>query len=423
MQHSIQVEEISLEYGLNAAGMLGAIEACVHCGFCLATCPTYQVMGEEMDSPRGRILLMKNALEHNLTIKETMLFIDRCLGCLACVTACPSGVQYDQLLHPYRSQARQLSGLGVMRSVQRGLVEHTLPYPGRFRLAARVGKLVQPLAKWLPGELRGMLSLLPHDLSDDQPLPVLVPAEGERRRRVALLSGCVQQVLDQEINWASIRVLARNGVEVVIPVDQVCCGAILYHCGDTDGARRLARQNLRAFSGDFDAILTNAAGCGSGLKEYPKLFLGQPEEERARHLSENVMDISVFLAELGIEKPPAHKPLKVAYQDACHLAHAQGVTEAPRKLLQLIPDITLMPIVEAELCCGSAGTYNLDQPELADEIGMRKAENILSSGCNMVVTGNIGCMVQLRRQLQRCGSHLAVYHTLQLIDMVYDGTG
>jgi glycolate oxidase iron-sulfur subunit len=423
MQHNIRLEAARQEYGPRADGMLGAIEACVHCGFCLATCPTYQVMGEEMDSPRGRILLMKNALEGSLTVKETLPYIDRCLGCLACVTTCPSGVRYDELLHPYRGHARQVTSQGLMKNVQRALVENTLPHPDRFRQAARAGKLARPLAPIMPAELRGMLSLLPDDLASSPPLPARFPAQGETRLRVALLAGCVQQVLDQEINWASLRVLARNGVEVVIPSGQVCCGAVLSHSGDMDGALRLARQNLVAFAGEYDAILTNAAGCGSGLKEYPALFSGQPEEESARRLAEQVVDISVFLAGLGIAPPPLPRPLKAAYHDACHLAHAQGVTAEPRQILGSIPNLTLLPIAEAELCCGSAGTYNIEQPKLADAIGLRKAEHVLETGCDVVVTGNIGCMIQLRRQLQRCGSRLPVYHTLQLLDLAYDGAG
>jgi glycolate oxidase iron-sulfur subunit len=376
-----------------------------------------------MDSPRGRILLMKNALEGALTVKETLPYIDRCLGCLACVTTCPSGVRYNDLLHPYRGVAYQASKPGLMKSVQLALVENTLPYPKRFRLAARAGQLARPLKSMLPAELRGMMSLLPDTLAESLPLPARYPAQGEKRARVALLAGCVQQVLDQEINWATLRVLARNGVEVIIPETQVCCGAVLSHSGDVEGALRLARQNLSAFAGEYDAILTNAAGCGSGLKEYPALFAGLPEEETANRLADKVMDISVYLAKLGIDPPALPRPLKVAYHDACHLAHAQGVTAEPRRILSAIPNLTLLPIAEAELCCGSAGTYNIEQPELADAIGMRKAEHILETGCEVVVTGNIGCMIQLRRQLQRCGSRLPVYHTLQLLDLAYSGAG
>lgn len=420
MQQSIQVEEIRKTFGPHAEDMTRAIESCVHCGFCLATCPTYQVMGEEMDSPRGRILLMKNALENTLTIEETAPFIDRCLGCMACVTTCPSGVRYEELLIPYRNEIRKQSHKSFLANVQRKMVIETLPYPGRFRLAASLGKVARPFSSWMPKEIKGMIALLPETLPANQPLPAVYPAESTRRARVAMLAGCVQQVLDQEINWASLRVLARNGVEVVIPQEQVCCGAVLRHSGDEKGAMRLARQNLEALKGDFDAVLTNAAGCGSGLKEYVQLFKGLPEEGEARKFVTQVKDISVFLAELGCDIPPAWPgSLKVAYHDACHLAHAQGVTEPPRRLLLSIPNISLVAIPQSELCCGSAGTYNLEHPDLADEIGQRKVENILRSGCDVVVTGNIGCMVQLRNQLKRSGSSLPVYHTLQLLDMAY----
>jgi glycolate oxidase iron-sulfur subunit len=420
MQHNIQLEEISKTFGPHAPDMTRAIESCVHCGFCLATCPTYQVMGEEMDSPRGRILLMKNALENTLTIEETVPFIDRCLGCMACVTTCPSGVRYEELLFPYRNEIRKQNHKGFMAKVQRKLVVETLPYPGRFRLAASMGKLAKPMAGMLPKEIQGMMALLPEELPANKPLPAVTPAEGTRRARVALLAGCVQQVLDQEINWATLRVLARNGVEVVIPQDQACCGAVLRHSGEEKGALRLARQNLKALKGEYDAVVTNAAGCGSGLKEYAQMFKGLPEEEEAREFVQHVKDISVFLAELGCETPPSWpKPLKVAYHDACHLAHAQGVTEPPRRLLLSVPNISLMAIAQSELCCGSAGTYNIEHPDLADEIGQLKIENILRSGCEVIVTGNIGCMVQLRNQLRRVGSDIPVYHTIQFLDMAY----
>ena len=266
-----------------------------------------------------------------------------------------------------------------------------------------------------------MLDLLPSArISQYQPLPSRVLAAGKRRARVALLSGCVQQILDQEINFATLRVLARNGVEVDIPPEQGCCGAVLRHSGDDHGALVLARQNLRAFAGDYDAILTNAAGCGSGLKDYQHIFRDMPEEEVANQFVGKIKDVSVFLIELGLETPPAwSSPLKVAYHDACHLAHAQGVTDAPRRMLNSIQNISLAPIPQAEICCGSAGTYNLEQPDLANEIGQLKVKNILSTGCELVATGNIGCMVQLQKHIRLCGKEIPVYHTMQILDMAY----
>lgn len=420
MQHVIKIEEISKTFGPHAVDMAKAIESCVHCGFCLETCPTYQVMREEMDSPRGRILLMKNALENTLSIEETVPFIDRCLGCLACVTTCPSGVRYEELLFPYRNEIRKRNHRGFMANVQHKLVVETIPYPSRFRMAASLGKMAKPMAGLLPKEIKGMMDMLPEKILAARPLPAIMPAEGTRKARVAMLAGCVQQVLDQEINWATLRVLARNGVEVVIPQDQTCCGAVLRHTGDEEGALRLARQNLKALNDGFDAVITNAAGCGSGLKEYTQIFKGLPEEEEARKFVQKVKDISVFLAELGCEAPPAWpKPVKVAYHDACHLVHAQGVSEPPRKLLLSIPNVTLVAIPQAALCCGSAGTYNIEHPDLADEIGKLKIENILRTGCDYVVTGNIGCLVQLRNQLQHAGKDIPVYHTLEFLDMAY----
>jgi glycolate oxidase iron-sulfur subunit len=230
----------------------------------------------------------------------------------------------------------------------------------------------------------------------------------------------VQDALAPEINWATLRVLARNGVEVIIPTEQACCGALLMHTGDHQEARQLARQNLTAFPTDVDAILTNAAGCGSGMKEYGLLFKGLEDESKAVEFARLVQDVSEFLAELGpVEAPPLPQPLRVAYHDACHLAHAQGIMEPPRRLLSTIPNLTLVEIADGGICCGSAGTYNLEQPEIATELGQRKALNILSSGGEAVVTGNIGCMVQIRNQLQAQGKALPVFHTFELLDMAY----
>ncbi len=420
MQHAIPIEKWAHQVGPQAQSMAAAVETCIHCGFCLATCPTYQVLGEEMDSPRGRIVLMKHALEGDLSFQETLPFIDRCLGCLACVTACPSGVKYGDLVTPYKNIAHQQVKRSFMGAVQDIVVKQTLPYPSRFRAAAALGKAVQPFKKIVPGELQPMLGLLPESLPPARRLPALVPAQGVRRARVALLTGCVQQVLAPEINWATLRVLARNGVEVVVPLEQACCGAVLVHNGDVEGARRLARQNLKAFKDGYDAVVANAAGCGFEMKEYGHLFESLPEGDAARELADKAVDVSVFLAELGIETPPPWpQPLKIAYHDACHLAHAQGVTEQPRRLLQAIPNVTLVPVAQSEFCCGSAGTYNIDQPELAGELGRRKAENLLDSGGDLVALGNIACLVQIQTHLRKLGKDLPVYHTLQVLDMAY----
>ncbi len=402
--------------------MANAVEKCVHCGFCLATCPTYVVLGEEMDSPRGRITLMKSALEGALPVESALPYVDRCLGCMACVTACPSGVPYADLLMPFRGLAEKQRSRGIADRVARTLTRETLPYPDRFRLAAAAGRLARPMQSALPSKLGAMLNLLPAQVPPAQPLPAVIAAQGQRRGRVALLAGCVQQALAPEINWAVVRVLARNGVEVVIPPEQGCCGSLMLHGGEAAAARALARRNLQAFPADVDAVLTTAAGCGSGMHEYGLLFVGEPEEAAARALAARTQDVSAFLAELGLVEPPPPlpQPLRVAYHDACHLAHAQGVSAAPRRLLRAIPNLTLLEVPEGELCCGSAGTYNLEQPGIAATLGRRKAENHQRTHCDAVATGNIGCLVQIRQALrQLAGPPLPLYHTLQVLDMAY----
>jgi len=417
MKHTIPVDQL----GPQGPAMANAVEKCVHCGFCLATCPTYVVLGEEMDSPRGRITLMKSALEGTLPIEAALPYVDRCLGCMACVTACPSGVPYADLLMPFRARAEGQRSRGVVDRLARTLTRETLPYPGRFRLAAATGRLAAPLQSALPEKLGAMLKLLPAQVPAGQPLPALFPAQGQRRARVALLAGCVQQVLAPEINWAALRVLARNGVEVVIPAGQGCCGSLMMHEGEAEAARGLARRNLPVFPSDVDAVLTTAAGCGSGMREYGLLFKGEPEEEAARALGARTQDISAFLAALGlISPPPLPRPMRVAYHDACHLAHAQGVSAAPRSLLRAIPNLTLLEVPEGELCCGSAGTYNLEQPAIAATLGRRKAENIRRTNCDALATGNIGCLVQIGNALRQLdGPAVPLYHTLQVLDMAY----
>ena len=371
-----------------------------------------------MDSPRGRILLMKGALEGELSHEEVLPHVDRCLGCLACVTACPSGVEYGELLTPFREMTEKRRSRSTMEELSRTLTNQTLPYPGRFRAAAVLGRYTKFLKPFLPAALQTMLDLLPERLPPRVAPPRLAPAQGQRRARVALLSGCAQQVLAPGINSATVEVLTSNGVEVVIPPRQGCCGALSMHTGAADQARALARHNFDAFNLDeVDAVVTNAAGCGSGMHEYPLLFAGEPEEQAAREFADKVQDVTVFLDALGIEPPPAlPAPMTVAYHDACHLAHAQGVTDAPRRLLGAIPNLTLVPIPEGEICCGSAGSYNIEQPEIAAQLGQRKAEAILGTGAQAVVTGNIGCMTQIDSHLQRLGKPLPIFHTVELLN-------
>ncbi len=398
--------------------MAEAVASCVHCGFCLPSCPTYLALGEEMDSPRGRIVLMKGALEGELAQDEVLPHVDRCLGCLACVTACPSGVAYGDLLTPFREMAEKQRRRSFVQELTRTLTNQTLPYPGRFRAAATMGRFTKGFRRFLPPALRTMLELLPDRLPPRMDLPLVSPARGERRARVALLSGCVQQVLTPGINRATVDVLTRNGVEVFVPPRQGCCGALSMHTGAAEQARALARRNLSAFDlNECDAVLTNAAGCGSGMHEYPLLFAGEAEEQNAASFAAKVQDITVFLDKLGIEAPAAlPQPVTVAYHDACHLAHAQGVTDAPRRLLSTIPNLTLAPIPEGEICCGSAGSYNIEQPEIAAQLGRRKAEAIVGTGAQAVVTGNIGCMTQIDSHLRRLGNPLPIYHTVELLN-------
>ncbi len=419
MKHEIPVEAA----GPNGQAMADAISSCVHCGFCLPTCPTYVEMGEEMDSPRGRIFLMKEALEGGLELEAVLPYIDNCLGCQACVTSCPSGVPYGDLITPFREYAEERRERPVPERAQRALVLKTVAHPRRFRAAMRAGALARPVARFLPDSLSSLMRMVPRRLPPPGPaLPAVHPAQGGApRARVALLAGCAQQVLAPDINWATLRVLARNGIETVIPSGQGCCGALAMHTGAADEARRLARHNLAAFGDSVDAVITNAAGCGSGMEEYGMLFRGTDEERAAEQLAGRVVDVSTFLDSIGLTAPaPAlAAPTLVAYQDACHLAHAQKVRSAPRALLESIGNVTLVEPDEWELCCGSAGTYNLEKPEVADRLGARKARSLAATGARIVTTGNIGCLTQLQTHLAKIGHDAEIMHTIQLLDRAY----
>ena len=414
MRHSITSDDI------RAPEMAKAIESCVHCGFCLAACPTYASLGEEMDSPRGRIVLMKNVLEARLPAAEAQEYIDRCLGCMACVPACPSGVAYGDLLVSYRAMQEKQRQRPPLDAIARRLIRETLPYPRRFRLAARAGKLGAALGAALPAPFAAMLNLLPGSLPPAMPLPPLLPAQGEKRGKVALLLGCVQQALAPNINYAAARVLAANGIEVHIPPRQSCCGSILLHVGAEADARELARRNFQAMPADVDAIITTAAGCGSGINDYALLFKGQPDSAEAAAFSQKVLDFSAYLAAVGLRAPLGFsQERRVVYQDACHLLHAQGLQREPRSLLRQIPNLRLLPIADAGMCCGSAGTYNIDQPAIAAELGARKAESILAAAPDAVVSGNIGCITQLRQQFTSRGEALPVLHIAELLQQAY----
>jgi glycolate oxidase iron-sulfur subunit len=414
MLHDIQPER----HGARGTDMAKAVSACVHCGFCLPACPTYQELQQEMDSPRGRILLMKMSLEGSLKSEEVQPHIDRCLGCLACVTHCPSGVPYGDLISSYRDLVRQR---GQKRETLRGwLARMTLPYPQRFKWAVTFGQLTKSLRGLVPTSLRPMLDLVPDHLPTPQPLAELTAAVGKRRGRVALQAGCAQQILAPDINAAAVRVLTRNGIEVVVPSAQGCCGALSWHTGQGAEAATFARRLIAAIPKDVDYFVTTAAGCGSAIHEYALLLRGTSDEAAAAELARKTLDISVYLDQLELVPIPAlQAPMRIAYHDACHLAHAQGVKAAPRRLLQRVPGLEVVNLFDADTCCGSAGTYNIEQPEIAAKLGVRKAMAVIDTGACAVVSGNIGCLVQIEKHLRDRSDRVAIFHTVQILDRAY----
>jgi glycolate oxidase iron-sulfur subunit len=409
------------KHGPLSEPMKHAVETCVHCGFCLAACPTYMELGQEMDSPRGRIVLMKEVLEGKLEWSAAQPHIDRCLGCLACEPACPSGVPYRDLISPFRSLSRPKTPRKISEKLGPFLAAKTVPFPSRMRMAARLGALGRLFRHAMPSSLRPMLELLPSSLPAPVTLLERYPAKGERRARVALLAGCAQQVLEPDINLATIGVLTHYGVEVVVPKDQGCCGGLAWHTGDLAGAQKFVRRNLNAFPADVDAIVTNAAGCGSAMHEYHLIMTGTSDEGRAHTFCKRVVDVSVFLYKLLLTESSSlalgarGRPMKVAYHDACHLANAQGVRQEPRNLLLAVPGLELIELPDPYLCCGSAGTYNIDQPKIAASLGEQKARAIIASGAEVLASGNIGCLTQLRMHLERLGSSIKVRHTMQIL--------
>lgn len=412
------------EHGPLGPTMAGAIESCVHCGFCLAACPTYKELGQEMDSPRGRILLMKDVLEGALELDSALPHLDHCLGCLACEPACPSGVPYRDLISPFRALANDKRKRSLMERLRRTMITQTLPHPDRFRLGAKLGKMGKRFSPLMPASFRPMMDLLPDSLPPKQTWKEVNPAnakDGVQRGKVALLIGCAQQVLDPDINTATIEVLTRNGIEVIVPPSQGCCGALSWHVGDLPTAQGFAANNIEAFdSSEYDAIITNAAGCGSGLHEYHLILAGTPFASRAEEFRHRVMDITTYLSKLAEEGglvafQDSSNQRTIAYHDACHLSNAQGITAQPRQLLGMIPGITVVEVPDAHLCCGSAGTYNIDQPEIASSLGSQKAQNILSTGADLVAAGNIGCMTQIKSHLEKLGKPLPILHTIQIL--------
>ena len=405
------------------------IDQCVHCGFCLPVCPTFALWNEEMDSPRGRIYLMKLAADGKAEMNSQWVsHFDTCLGCMACMTACPSGVDYGKLIEATRAQIERKYDRGWTERFYRRMIFALFTQPRTLRmmrwpllLYQRTGlqRLLRAsgLLRVIPKRLQAMEALLPR-LTAAETVAEVTPALGEKRRRVGLLLGCVQREFFPQVNAATARVLAAEGCEVVSPADQPCCGALLVHAGEEAGAAMLARHLINVFErAGVDAIVTNAAGCGSNVKEYGHLLRDDPQyAARARDFSAKCQDISELLA--NMEPRAKRNPLrmKVAFHDSCHLQHAQGVRAQPRTLLAAIPELELLEIAETPICCGSAGIYNLVQPNAANALGDRKAGLIAELDADVVVTGNPGCVLQLQASLERAGKNIPVRHTIQLLD-------
>ncbi len=404
------------------------IDDCVHCGFCLPTCPTYVLWGEEMDNPRGRIYLMNKGLTEE-PMNDTMVrHWDLCLGCMACVTACPSGVQYDKLIEATRAQIERRYERRADDKAFREMIFQLFPYRNRLRLAASPLRLYQRFGigdrlramgvmDRLPARMRAMEALMP-ELQREETIPELTGPAGERRKRVGVLLGCVQQVFFSQVNAATVRVLAAEGCEVVAPKSQGCCGALSTHAGREEESLDFARKTIETFEREnLDNVIVNAAGCGSTMKEYGHLLRDDPEyAQRAEAFSEKVMDVSEFLAEI---EPVAERhplPVAVAYHDACHLGHAQGIRKQPRQVLKGVPGIEIKEIKEAEICCGSAGIYNMVEPEPAAELGERKAKNVLATGARMLVTSNPGCILQIQASFKKMGHDMPARHPMEILD-------
>jgi len=399
------------------------LRKCVHCGFCTATCPTYVLLGDELDSPRGRIYLIKEMLEQGRpATSRDALHIDRCLSCLSCMTTCPSVVHYMHLVDHGRAHIEKTYRRPFLDRALRSLLAFILPYPARFRLALIGGLLARPFARLLPGRLSAMLRLAPASLPNPSPTdaPQIFPAEGATKLRVALLTGCAQQVLDPAINEATIRLLTRLGCEVAVARGSGCCGALTHHLGRNDEAHGFAAANIRAWSALWsgkgpDRIAINASGCGTMVKDYGHLFRSDAVlAEPAARIAGMTRDVSELLTELGL-KGQAPRPLTVAYHSACSLQHGQKITAEPKALLAA-SGFTVRDVPEGHLCCGSAGTYNLLQPEIATRLRDRKVANIERVKPDVIAAGNIGCMTQIAS-----GTGIPVAHTVELLDWASGG--
>ena len=408
---------------------------CVHCGLCLGSCPTYVETGNENDSPRGRIYLWRAVTDGRAELSEEVRHhLDLCLECRACESACPSGVQYGRIIGSYKKDAARLGSVfPTLNSLQRWMLFHLTPYARRMRWALAplrllqrlgLGGVVQRMGRLLPPSLRRMQDIVPHLAPHYGRLPELLPAEGQRRARVALFVGCAADAFFPQTTLATARVLQRNGCEVWIPRTQVCCGALHYHAGLVEPAQQFAAVNCDAFGqqlAEVDAIINNAGGCGPVLKEYGHLLEKTANAETAAVFARKVRDISEFLVELGPIAPQHPLKIKATYHDACGLSHAQKIRQPPRQLLEMIPGLELVPLAESEYCCGAAGSYNLTQPEMSEQLGRRKARHILDTGARAVFTGNVGCLLQIARYLREQQPDLWVAHPVDALWASYSG--
>ncbi|MFI7542712.1 (Fe-S)-binding protein [Actinoplanes sp. NPDC049599] len=399
------------------------VDDCVHCGFCLTTCPTYVLWGEEMDSPRGRIHLMKQGLDGEPMSDALVRHVDACLGCMACVTACPSGVRYDRLIEDTRAQVERRHPRAPGQRLLRETIFALFPYPRRLRLlrgplrAYQASGLRRFVAPRLAPTLATLESLAPRLTRVPRP-PGRVPASGPRRAVVGVLTGCVQSAFFPDVNAATIRVLAAEGCEVVVPPAQGCCGALSVHNGREAEAQGFARKLIDRFErAGVEHVVVNAAGCGSSMKEYADLLRDDPRyADRATAFAAKVRDLSEILVELGPVAPRQPLPVTVAYHDACHLGHAQGVRAQPRALLAGIPGLVVREIADPEICCGSAGVWNVLNPEPAAELGDRKAKDVLATGAELLVTANPGCLMQVAAAVHRLGGEISLAHTARVLD-------
>jgi glycolate oxidase iron-sulfur subunit len=409
------------------------MDKCVHCGFCLQTCPSYLMTGRETDSPRGRIYAMRAGLDARVDMTPAVVeHFDTCLGCMACETACPSGVRYAPLIEQTRAAVEAHHTRPARERLFRQLLFAVLPFPGRLRALALPLLLVQPLRRMpavlalLPSRLRSLLALAP-DVTPASALretPEFTPAVGEPRLRVGLVTGCVQRAFFGSVNQATARVLAAEGCSVCAPRDQGCCGALALHSGEQEQARAFARRLIAAFdAANVDLVAVNAAGCGSAMKEYGHLLEDDPAwATRAAAFARKVRDVTEVMAGLAPTRATRHPiAARVAYHDACHLAHAQGVRREPRDLLAGIPGLTVVPVAESEICCGSAGIFNLTQPAMASSLGRRKAANLADVAPDTVVTSNPGCILQIRAAARDAGFTYRVLHIVELLDASISG--